>query len=150
MLDAVIPPWCAGANHVSKILSDGGTSGDFDEISNGRASSTALSMSPLPGAWAGAGTGRFGHLQPGGSSAVSERPPTSTTWRVIIHWLSWFLLEEKCWGVRKSVCAEGPERTPTPATDSQSRTATTTPVCLCPSVIDLPSEASLVLLPVKP
>lgn len=94
-----------GANHVSKILSDGDTSGDFDEISNGRASSTALSMSPLR--WAG--TGRLGHLQPGGSSAVSERPPTSTTWRVIIHWLSWFLLEEKCWGLRRSVCAEGPE-----------------------------------------
>lgn len=93
-----------GENHVSKILSDGDTSGDFDEI-NGRASSTALSMSPLR--WAG--TKRLGHLQPGGSSAVSERPPTSTTWRVVIHWLSWFLLEEKCWGLRKSARAEGPE-----------------------------------------
>lgn len=123
-----IPP-CV--NNVTKILSDGDTSGDFDEISNGRASSAALSMSPPR--WAG--TGRVGHLQPGGSSAVSERPPT-TTWRVIVFWLSWILLEEKCEGLKTSVCAEGLEaqrsahpRTP-PSAFSQSRTATTTAVCL--------------------
>lgn len=39
-------------------------------------------------AWAG--TGQVGHLQPGGSSAVSERPPLTTTWRVIL-WLTWVL-----------------------------------------------------------
>lgn len=37
-----------------------------------------------------AGTGQVGHLQPGGSSAVSERPPITTTWRVIL-WLTWVL-----------------------------------------------------------
>lgn len=57
-------------------------------------------------AWAG--TGQVGHLQPGGSSAVSERPPITTTWRVIL-WLTWVLSgrDMRGSGKKKSVFAEG-------------------------------------------